>query len=46
MENLQHFVAITKLLVLDVENYCWWKVQIKSLIMDINEDDWTAVEEG
>ncbi|KAG7583636.1 Ribonuclease H-like superfamily [Arabidopsis suecica] len=35
-----------KSLALDAENYGYWKVNMKAIIQGIDEDAWTAVEDG
>ncbi|CAA7031093.1 unnamed protein product [Microthlaspi erraticum] len=46
MESTKDLIAVQKQLVLEEGNFGHWKVCMRHLIRGINEDAWTAVEDG
>ncbi|KAF8071396.1 hypothetical protein N665_1129s0006 [Sinapis alba] len=46
METMKELVALQKPIMLDEGNFGHWKVRIRHIIRGIDEDAWTAVEQG
>ncbi|KAG7533848.1 Zinc finger CCHC-type superfamily [Arabidopsis thaliana x Arabidopsis arenosa] len=46
MDDIFREWLAVKSLALDAENYGYWKVNMKAIIQGIDEDAWTAVEDG
>lgn len=46
MDNMKELVTLQKPIILDGSNFGHWKARMQHLIRGINEDAWTAVEEG
>ncbi|KAF8090564.1 hypothetical protein N665_0473s0016 [Sinapis alba] len=46
METMKDFVSIHKPIMLDSGNFGHWKIRMRHIIREIDEDVWIAVEDG
>ena len=46
METMKELVALQKPIMLDEGNFGHWKARMRHIIRGIDEDAWTAVEQG
>ncbi|KAF8082631.1 hypothetical protein N665_0817s0006 [Sinapis alba] len=46
MDNMKELVTVQKPIMLDSGNFSYWKARMRHLIRGIDEDAWTAVEDG